>query len=35
VNKPEDIARMEAMNVDGVFTDFPERVKGGKDTLAT
>jgi glycerophosphoryl diester phosphodiesterase len=27
VNKPDDIARMKAMDVDGVFTDFPERVK--------
>lgn len=26
VNDPADIARMEAMGVDGVFTDFPERV---------
>lgn len=27
VNKPSDIARMRALGVDGVFTDFPERVK--------
>lgn len=26
VNHPEDIARMQALGVDGVFTDFPERV---------
>jgi glycerophosphoryl diester phosphodiesterase len=26
VNQPDDIARLEAMGVDGVFTDFPERV---------
>jgi glycerophosphoryl diester phosphodiesterase len=26
VNRPEDIARMAAMGVDGIFTDFPERV---------
>jgi len=26
VNHPEDIARMAAMGVDGLFTDFPERV---------
>ena len=26
VNHPEDIARMHALGVDGVFTDFPERV---------
>ena len=26
VNEPEDIARMELLGVDGVFTDYPERV---------
>jgi len=26
VNHPEDIARMQDLGVDGVFTDFPERV---------
>lgn len=26
VNEPADIARMRALGVDGVFTDFPERV---------
>lgn len=26
VNHPEDIARMHRLGVDGVFTDFPERV---------
>jgi glycerophosphoryl diester phosphodiesterase len=26
VNEPEDIARMQALGVDGVFSDFPERV---------
>jgi glycerophosphoryl diester phosphodiesterase len=26
VNKPIDIARMAALGVDGVFSDFPERV---------
>ena len=25
VNEPEDLARMRAWGVDGVFTDFPER----------
>ncbi len=25
-NRPRDIARMKALGVDGVFTDFPERV---------
>jgi glycerophosphoryl diester phosphodiesterase len=29
VNEAADIARMEAMGVDGVFSDFPERVTGG------
>ncbi len=28
VNAPEDLARMRALEVDGVFTDFPERVCG-------
>jgi len=27
VNEPEDIARLHAWGVDGVFTDFPERVR--------
>lgn len=27
VNKPADIAHMKTLGVDGVFTDFPERVK--------
>jgi glycerophosphoryl diester phosphodiesterase len=27
VNDPEDIKKMKAMGVDGVFSDFPERVK--------
>ncbi len=27
VNEPADIARMAALGVDGVFTDFPERVR--------
>jgi glycerophosphoryl diester phosphodiesterase len=27
VNAPEDIARLREMGVDGVFTDFPERVQ--------
>jgi glycerophosphoryl diester phosphodiesterase len=31
VNHPEDIARMAAMGVDGIFTDFPERVARRKD----
>jgi len=26
VNRPEDIARMEALGVDGVFTNYPQRV---------
>ena len=26
VNEPADLERMRAMEVDGVFTDFPERV---------
>jgi glycerophosphoryl diester phosphodiesterase len=26
VNEPDDIKRMEALGVDGVFTDYPERV---------
>jgi glycerophosphoryl diester phosphodiesterase len=26
VNEPEDIARMQLLGVDGVFTDYPERV---------
>jgi glycerophosphoryl diester phosphodiesterase len=26
VNEPEDIKRMESLEVDGVFTDYPERV---------
>jgi glycerophosphoryl diester phosphodiesterase len=29
VNDPRDIARMAAMGVDGVFTDFPERIAFG------
>jgi glycerophosphoryl diester phosphodiesterase len=29
VNEAADLARMEAMGVDGVFSDFPERVTGG------
>ena len=28
VNEPADLARMRALNVDGVFSDFPERVCG-------
>lgn len=28
VNEPKDLARMKAMGVDGVFSDFPERVRG-------
>jgi glycerophosphoryl diester phosphodiesterase len=28
VNSPEDVARVEALGVDGVFTDFPELVTG-------
>ena len=28
VNKPQDIARMKAMGVDGVFSDFPDRALG-------
>jgi glycerophosphoryl diester phosphodiesterase len=30
VNEPEDIARMESLGVDGVFSDFPERVLSAK-----
>jgi glycerophosphoryl diester phosphodiesterase len=26
VNHPDDIARLEAMGVDGIFTDLPELV---------
>jgi len=26
VNHPDDIARMAALGVDGVFTDYPERL---------
>jgi len=26
VNEPDDIARVEVMGVDGIFTDFPDRV---------
>jgi glycerophosphoryl diester phosphodiesterase len=26
VNEPKDIARMKTLGVDGVFSDFPERV---------
>jgi len=29
VNYPEDIARLRTWGVDGVITDFPERVGGG------
>jgi glycerophosphoryl diester phosphodiesterase len=29
VNAPAEIARMRRLGVDGVFTDFPERVVGG------
>jgi glycerophosphoryl diester phosphodiesterase len=29
VNEPKDIAAMRALGVDGVFSDFPERVVGG------
>ncbi len=29
VNDPGDIKRMEAMGVDGIFTDFPERLRSG------
>ena len=29
VNEPGDLARMRAFGVDGVFTDFPERVAAG------
>jgi glycerophosphoryl diester phosphodiesterase len=28
VNEPQDLERMRALGVDGVFTDFPERVCG-------
>ena len=28
-NEPADIARMSALGVDGVFSDFPERVVAG------
>lgn len=28
VNEPKDIARMKTLGVDGVFSDFPERVAG-------
>jgi glycerophosphoryl diester phosphodiesterase len=28
VNEPEEIASMRALGVDGVFSDFPERVVG-------
>lgn len=28
VNEPDDIARMKALGVDGVFTDYPERALG-------
>lgn len=28
VNQPDEIERMRRLNVDGVFTDFPERVAG-------
>jgi glycerophosphoryl diester phosphodiesterase len=28
INEPEEIARMRALGVDGVFSDFPERVVG-------
>jgi len=27
VNRPEEIARMKALGVDGVFSDFPDRVR--------
>ncbi len=30
VNEPEDIARMAVLGVDGVFSDFPERVLSAK-----
>jgi glycerophosphoryl diester phosphodiesterase len=26
VNSPEEIDRLQALGVDGIFTDFPERV---------
>ena len=32
VNHPDDIQRMAALGVDGVFTDYPERVGGGAGT---
>ncbi len=28
INRPEEIARMKTLGVDGVFSDFPERVVG-------
>ena len=28
VNEPDDFARMQALGVDGVFTDFPDRAPG-------
>lgn len=31
VNQPGDLARMRALGVDGVFTDFPERVRQLED----
>ena len=29
VNQPREIARMRTLGVDGVFSDFPERVVAG------
>jgi glycerophosphoryl diester phosphodiesterase len=31
VNRPEDVKRMRAMGVNGVFTNYPERVLSGED----
>jgi len=31
VNEPKEIAAMRAIGVDGVFTDFPDRVRGAVD----
>ena len=32
VNAPGEIARLRKLGVDGIFTDFPERVVAGNDT---
>jgi glycerophosphoryl diester phosphodiesterase len=28
VNEPDEMARLHALGVDGIFTDYPDRVAG-------